>query len=370
MDSSPDTTRLIKSLKRRTSSILKKPTPLRTTTFLDHQLDVVETKLELRCAQLRAMSESSTFFTQNNKKKEDFEKEARRERKRLVTEKIILLSCRRSLVQDLNDTCLGEDVGISRQKLADAYIDELTIALEKSSSESEKNIKVPRWKRKKFAKEVHSYLGTKRGGRTKGHWNFCNVMGIWLPSSNTKVAQIVPWSWDYKTLDYAFVNNVVCKYGPPFGSKEVVWRWSDLDGRQLTFLNNNRPARRFLYLRHALALICAKENQWADYQQKVPPGEVWASPAKNEGYLRTSILLDLAKRVGDTLPSDLVAVGGFEDPSTSTPIADVCAREGLAEDMADYVEADDKKEETEGSKEEDSEEESEEESEENFDEVA
>ncbi|KAI4157101.1 MAG: hypothetical protein LQ342_008521 [Letrouitia transgressa] len=406
------TTKLIESFERKASNLLEQPTPLRTAAFLEHQLNIVEIKLELRRAQLLAMSESSTFFNQTNKEKEDFKKEVRQERKRLVTEKTFLLSCHRSLIQDLNDTNLGEDVGLSRQTLVDAYIKELRLALEKASDKIDKTIKVPRWSRKRFANEVHEYLGTnppREEGAAKKC--FCNVIGDWISIADAKVAHIVPWSWDSKAMDYAFGSQEKCLESKRNGlclqenvekafdkcevtivplsvestptewkiivlkdsiaqnvvyqdsgerGKRVFWRWSDLDGRQLTFLNNNRPARRFLYLRHTLALINAKEKQWLDYPQKVPPGEVWANPDKSEGYLRNSILLDLAKRVGGTLPPDLVAVGGFDDPSTSNPIDDACTREKLAEDIGAHVEADD------GEWEESEEDESEDESEEDF----
>lgn len=306
--------------------------------------------LELRHAQLLAMSELSVFFNQTNKR-EDFGKEARQERKRLVNGKTFLVSCHRSLIQNLNDTYLGADVEMSRKNLADAYIKELSIALEKTSNKVDRIREVRRWSRSRlvkevgvysgtqrskssFVKEVHEYLGIKPSSELDSQVYFCNVIGKWMSSGDVKVTHIIPWSWDCKAMDYAFgsqekclesnrngvclqrkierafdkcevtivpvsventptkwkivvlkdsiANNLFYVDVDPYTNKRVFWKWSDIDGRQLTFFNDNRPARRFLYLRHILALIHAKQNPWLNYRQKVPCGEVWVSSAKSE----------------------------------------------------------------------------------------
>ena len=64
------------------------------------------------------------------------------------------------------------------------------------------------------------------------------------------------------------------------------------------------PAPRFLYRRYTLAWLHAEGKGWAGLKIKVPPGQVWASPNKSDGYLRTSIPRKLGKTTGDTLPED------------------------------------------------------------------
>ena len=104
-----------------------------------------------------------------------------------------------------------------------------------------------------------------------------------------------------------------------------LWGWRETDGRKLSFRNDNRPARRFLYLRYALAWLHAEDKSWPDFKEKVPPGEVWATSNKSDGYLRKSVLLELVKKTGDRLPKDLVSAGIFEDPYTSCIVHDEVA---------------------------------------------
>ena len=78
-------------------------------------------------------------------------------------------------------------------------------------------------------------------------------------------------------------------------------------------------------MRYALAWLHAEDKSWPGFKEKVPPGEVWASPNKPDGYLRKSILLELGKKMGDRLPKDLVSAGVFEDPDTSSIVHDEVA---------------------------------------------
>ena len=104
-----------------------------------------------------------------------------------------------------------------------------------------------------------------------------------------------------------------------------LWRWRDIDGRKLSFRNDKRPARRFLYMRYTLAWLHAEDKSWPGFKEKVPPGEVWKSPNKPKGYLRNSILLKLGRKTGDRLPKDLVSAGIFEDSDTSSIVHDEVA---------------------------------------------
>jgi hypothetical protein len=81
----------------------------------------------------------------------------------------------------------------------------------------------------------------------------------------------------------------------------------------LTFLNENRPRKRYLYLRYCIAILRGRKQGWKTVNQ-LPSAKIWASPNNPTGYLRKSCLRAFACEVGDQdLPEDLVEVGGFVD---------------------------------------------------------
>ena len=110
-----------------------------------------------------------------------------------------------------------------------------------------------------------------------------------------------------------------------------MWRWQDIDGQKLIFLNDNRPARQFLYMKYTLAWLHAEYNKQEGFKDKVPPEEVWVSPNKPDGYLRKSILPNLGKMTGDRLPQDLISAGAFEDLDTSNDVYDTIVGVRVAE---------------------------------------
>ncbi|CAF9912819.1 MAG: hypothetical protein HETSPECPRED_001209 [Heterodermia speciosa] len=77
-----------------------------------------------------------------------------------------------------------------------------------------------------------------------------------------------------------------------------------------------------------MAYLHAEKSRYPNFKEKVPNGTMWASPEKQDGYLRKSVLRVLAERVGDTtLPIDLIAAGTFVDtePNTGRSIEDIKA---------------------------------------------
>ena len=233
--------------------------------------------------------------------------------------------------------------------------------------------------RRRFAKTVDNYLGTMKvstyTNEVLAKW--CHVLGYWLSPCSITCAHIVPFSFDTKDTAHMFGSDE-----PPLTSRrnglnlqkaiekafdncwitivpldsvkssptewkvvllktgigdnvffedslditgQRLWRWRDIDGRKLSFPNDYRPARRFLYMRYTLAWLHAESNDWVGFKDKVPPGQVWASPNKPDGYLRKSILLELGKKTGNKLPRDLMDAGMFEDPETSSLVYDVVA---------------------------------------------
>lgn len=99
----------------------------------------------------------------------------------------------------------------------------------------------------------------------------------------------------------------------------VVDMYQDLDRRGLQFLNENRPARRYMYFRHAIAHLHVQMENLPDLKKKLPSGTIWASSGKKDGYLRTSVLQSFAKRVGDEpLPLDSDNSWHFADTISET----------------------------------------------------
>lgn len=331
----------------------------------------MESKLELVATRMQALQETDkSNEATTGAITSDLRRAVMEEEKLLLAEKDFLLSEQRTLGADLSDTVVNVEA------IEDAYIFELRLALNMSTSGKNRvpGLKIPRLERKSFGDIVHEYLATRDFG-IPPEQRWCNIMGAWLHHAELTCAHIVPWSWNVKALGHMFgtgeespltskrnglslqktlekafdsceiaivpdgtveatpTNWKVVVLNPAIlndtffrdtseKSEHYLWRYSHIDGRRLHFLNENRPARRYLYLRYTLAWMHAHEKGWAGYQNKFPPGIVWTSPNKSEGYLRKSILLSLGRRIGDKLPKDLLNAGGFDDPDTSSRVTD------------------------------------------------
>jgi hypothetical protein len=218
--------------------------------------------------------------------------------------------------------------------------------------------------RNKFAAAVEESLSasfTDKGGEKR---IFCAVLGDWLLKDDTKCAHVAPKSFETRILAYLFGANdaalanprngiilhqhiesgfdngwlVIVPDGKPNHEDEPTeWkivvlnqermdrtirgmgpsivRYKDIHNRRLTWRNENRPARRYLYFRYAMALMYAEHQAWPDYRLIEPPGKIWASPNKPNGYLRESVLRNLARAVNDcdTLSEELIEAGTFVD---------------------------------------------------------
>ena len=383
IDCTPNTRERLRSQKRKASQVLEEGSPQTTIPFLKWRLAVVEDTLNIKALERQALGEADDYFKQANRSHKELIAAIKEDEKILTSERAILLSQGKSFEGDLND------VDTSKTRLEDAYITELRNSLELASNTKEKvsGIKAPGLTRKQFSQIVYEYLGTslKEPGETA---NFCNVLGYWLPS--IKCAHIIPFSFHIKEMSHMFGSDE-----PPLTSRrnglslqakieeafdncwvaivplgsvastptewklvllnpEVkdlmfyrdtynltdrpVWKWRDIDGRKLTFCNDNRPARRFLYMRYTLAWLHAEADGWEGFKAKVPPGTVWASPNKPDGYLRTSILRELGRRIGDTLPEDLITAGAFDDPGTSSDVYDKVAGIRVTETVQRHLE--------------------------------
>lgn len=381
----PETKKEIQSRKRKADQVADEGVPATIPLYLKWRLALVQSALDVNFMKKQAITEVSEPVDEAGTSMSELMATLKAEEKVLLSEKTLLLSQRKTLNEDLSD------VITSLAQLEDAYINELRMAAQDASSSKDKltGLKAPRLSRGSFGDLIHDYLGTKDAGENPPEQKFCNIMGYWLPGPYVRCAHIVPYSWSnkdmahmlcsdelpltsrrnglslHKLLEAAFDNCWIaivpdgsitpiptewkCVVLHSEISKDVffedksnvtdrrLWRYEDIDGRKLTFLNGNRPARRFLYLRYALAWMHAQDKSWPDFKEKLPPGEIWASPNKPDGYLRKSILVAIGQRIGDTLPQDLVNAGVFEDPATSSPVHDEVAAIRVTEHLQKYL---------------------------------
>lgn len=383
----PKTQTKLTTLKRKADQLWDEGSPKTTSPFLKWRLAVLESLLALRSTQKQAIAEAGKESNEDKQSNLELLAKIKKDEYALLTEKTFILAGRKTLEEDLSDMVS------SKIQLEEAYITELRMALEAASSSKDRlpGLKMPRLDRTLFQKIVNEYLGTKyEDPETKDSQKFCNVLGFWLQPSSVTCAHIVPYSWNAKDMAHMFGGDE-----PPLTSKrnglslqskieeafdncwlaivplssttsaitewkivllnteqrdkmffndlikatnQRIWRWRDIDGRKLTFLNDNRPARRFLYMRYTLAWLQADDKSWEGFKEKVPPGNVWASPNKPDGYLRKSILLELGKRTGDKLPMDLIESGTFEDPGTSSIVNDEVAALRIGQHINDHLE--------------------------------
>jgi hypothetical protein len=77
-------------------------------------------------------------------------------------------------------------------------------------------------------------------------------------------------------------------------------RRQDLDNKELTFLGDNRPAKRYLYFRFISSIIHAQKTGNVDILGRLEVKKIWASPGE---YLRRSTLVMMARQIsGFELP--------------------------------------------------------------------
>ncbi|KAH0562615.1 hypothetical protein GP486_002707 [Trichoglossum hirsutum] len=97
-------------------------------------------------------------------------------------------------------------------------------------------------------------------------------------------------------------------------------KYGDLDGTELEFKNDNRPAHRFLYYHFVSTLlryVRYEKPGWAEKRVSLPTGKVWATPGP---YLRKSMLKTLANVIGDVEPSEeLFGDGAFDGTDSKSP---------------------------------------------------
>ncbi|KAL3465565.1 hypothetical protein BJX64DRAFT_285496 [Aspergillus heterothallicus] len=114
-----------------------------------------------------------------------------------------------------------------------------------------------------------------------------------------------PTRWKCVVLDDTKLDEIISQ--PP---EDQAFKLRDFDGKELRFLTDNRPARRFLYFRFIISYLHAKRNGSLAIQKKVDTKRFWPTMGR---YLNNSTLVTLARCVsGCDLPASLVNGQTFE----------------------------------------------------------
>ncbi|KAL8959320.1 MAG: hypothetical protein Q9183_005654, partial [Haloplaca sp. 2 TL-2023] len=201
IDCTPSTKSTMRKLKRKVSDLSDGEVPTKTAPWLDYRYAVVKNQLSLREAQLQALSESAAEALSDGKPKLEWQELVKKDLQGLEAEMMILMSNKKIIEGDMNDTVVSPD------QLANAYVLELRSLLEATSSGKKGYLgpKQPRLDGKLFVERVDEYLGTGyKAPVTEDGLKWCNVLGYWLAPSSVTCAHIIPLSWDTKELAYLF----------------------------------------------------------------------------------------------------------------------------------------------------------------------
>ncbi|KAF1811470.1 hypothetical protein P152DRAFT_459409 [Eremomyces bilateralis CBS 781.70] len=177
---------------------------------------------------------------------------------------------------------------------------------------------------------------------------WCPVTQHWLPRKSVTAAHIVPYSFGEKNFKAVFgkatkmslmdVTNGLFLHRDveqAFDRKELVivplyqgcqptifracvldpkklegtndertygsgtYRWADIDGKELKFQNDNRPARRFLYLHILLTLITRSIHETEDWAFRLSSLAVTGVQLTDDQSMSTAVFWDLVNFIAD-----------------------------------------------------------------------
>ncbi|WEW59460.1 hypothetical protein PRK78_004934 [Emydomyces testavorans] len=338
------------------------------TEFIEKKVDEVDACLEYIQHYNDALKQSIRAENINKKRAHEELDELRGARLDLGQEALVLKRQRKIIAEDLEDELPRHET------ISQAY---LTTIVDKTMSACAKQKKV-RFRQTEFKKCVTSYLAASKieGG---DEYIWCHVQGDWQPAKTTKTAHIVPKSLTSDELSYFFgVGEVILsdrrngitldagiEEGLDSGKIVIVpaaqgdktrwkcvlidqdsrnrtfgshknWGLADraikhIDGKELEFRSDGRPAARYLYFRYAMTCLYHIQRKHEDWLQKIESvGAIWATPGP---YLRQSMLKLLAQNIGDIyLPEVFYKNTTFVD-SSDRPAVSQAEEELLAKSL-------------------------------------
>lgn len=132
------------------------------------------------------------------------------------------------------------------------------------------------------------------------HW----VYEAWLDNTQIVIVPLNPaefdgMSWKVRVLDETIFQDPNCLHLRELGAPCSL---EDLDGRVLSFPNENRPGASYVYFNFAISLLRRQRSQlkgWSKHVQEWDDQPVWVTPEES---LRISTLHTIANRLGHIFP--------------------------------------------------------------------
>ncbi|RMJ23805.1 hypothetical protein PHISP_05326 [Aspergillus sp. HF37] len=363
--------------------------------------DFLEQKIRLHRASIDYIRDYSDglrhAMSSNQLRKEDYEREMMdidRQIEPVVEELKVLNGQRRTLELDLAESYEDSGKKLKRQRVSPEpsveFMEQAYASTVVSRVMAASKQKSRRFDQSQFRKDVIKYLNADADPEGSGRvW--CHLSG-WLPKQRVKAAHLVPKCLRGDELTFLFGVGEVVLSDPRNGITllstieealdsgtivivpvprsddnevtkwkcilvdesrkkhlydshgDMVKRWEELDGKDLMFCSDNRPARRYLYFRYVITYLHAKRDGNKGWVNKVDNRSVfWASPGP---WLEKSTLLSIGRNIsGFELPPSVYEgntfTGGAHDATEGQDIL-VCSRlrDAAAESTRDPDDAD------------------------------
>ncbi|KAI9828163.1 MAG: hypothetical protein M1832_003690 [Thelocarpon impressellum] len=330
------------------------------TVFLDAQ--IAKLTNEIRAATAYAVGLGQAYDARTIGKSElDQEKDAVRKAKAPRAVALHVLKRQRKFVEEELADAVGMPSPTKRQQemehehseLARAYVATIVERVKTGMAKQAGQY----FNQKAFKNAVASYYEAETpsrgipGSEVSKH---CSIMGWWGPA-DVKAAHIVPKVLASRELEKIFgVGDVMLSDPRNDASREAGSRWkvvitdptkmkhsalkdrerdvlwSEIDGRELRFLGDGRPARRFLYFRFVVTFLICRDRgtplDWAGGAKS--DGVMWASPGP---YLEKATLRHMARQISHHELPPAILANTFDDSNGGEDAHSIGPT--LAEDM-------------------------------------
>ncbi|KAI9369358.1 hypothetical protein BJX61DRAFT_536488 [Aspergillus egyptiacus] len=281
-----------------------------------------------------------------------------------TSQNLTILKRQQRLIED----DLEEELQVKKKRTAEQPDDGLlerayaSTMVARVMAASAKQKKAKAFDQTQFRKDVVQYYNARDPDGETSTW--CHVLGMFLPSAEVKAAHLVPKSLSGDEISFLFgAGEAVlsdCRNGitlaatlerrldegtiaivpspgaitvptrwmcvlldetkaketvwagpyTPGGPKRTIVRLEDIDKKELRFLGDHRPARRYLFFRFVISYLHAKASGNTVVSEKVNRKDFWPTIGR---YLHKSTLVTLARCVSGTeLPPSLVEGKTFE----------------------------------------------------------
>ncbi|KAK0113784.1 hypothetical protein ONS95_014034 [Cadophora gregata] len=344
---------LDKYTERKASSSSKLSTATTTIEFIDAKNEELNTGIEEGVQTMALLQEAFKSRVITIDDYQSAAEELKRHRSLIDDELRVVKRQKRALAQDIEQEM--PTYGILSEAYSSAMSSKVMAAtanmkVEMVLDEEKGKLVKKKFDKKTFKTRVMDWYGATKNDDEAGRQSYCVVSG-WQAAENVSAAHLVPKSLNSQELLYLFdvqddkilgdcrngipmhnklenaldngkivfvpidmaSEGTIMRYklvltdkslsnkevlGPqPFGKIGV--KWSEIDGKELNFLNEHRPAQRFLFFRFVTTLFHCKEEglslEWLKDIATQTKNKLWCTPGP---YLRQSMLKVMAIECG------------------------------------------------------------------------